>query len=475
MNILSAQFLSLSGIAKNLNVELLGEDKNFNNISIDSRSLTKGDLYIAISGDRFDGHDFIAEAMAKGAIGCVVEQSQKDNRALSQLVVKDSKLALGQIASIWAEKWKQQNTEARKVIAITGSCGKTTLKEMICSIAIQKFKAKDAVLSTIGNLNNEFGVPLTLMRLNSKHQLAIIEMGANHLQEIAYLSGLVKADIAIITNAGSAHVEGFGSLEAVAKGKGEIFSTLPEQSIAIINNDDIYANYWKSLIDKSNHKIVSFAIKNKADISAEQQTSSIEDDLYLWQVTTDEGVFSIKLPSPGKHNLANALAAIATGQLIGASITQIQQGLQQFENVSGRLEVSKKQQRFTLINDSYNANPESVKAAIDVLAAYPNKEKILVLGDMGELGKQQQQLHQQVGEYAANSQIKNLYTLGELSKHTLKGFQSSSKSTLAKSFDSISELNEYLTKIDLNDSVVLIKGSRNMAMEEVVVALEDMN
>jgi UDP-N-acetylmuramoyl-tripeptide--D-alanyl-D-alanine ligase len=480
----TADILNLTEIVEKLSAELSCSDikgkiacdsgLNFNSLSIDSRNIQPGDLYVAIRGERFDGHDFVKEAVQKGAIACVVEHKLEDINQIStekkqqivQIIVKDCKQALGKIASLWREK------HPVLLIAITGSCGKTTLKEMIVSILENKFPKQ--LLSTRGNLNNEFGVPLTLMKLNKQHKVAIIEMGANHLQEIAYLSEIAKPDIAIVTNAGNAHVEGFGSLDGVAKAKGEIYSSLSEQGYAVINNDDAYAPYWKSLINNRAEQLTTFAIENEADIT----TQKINTDQNTWMIKTPRGDFNLNLPVPGKHNVLNALAAIATCQIINVKNEHIKKGLEQFINISGRLEISNKQKYFTLINDSYNANPESVRAAIDVLASYQNGLKtILILGDMGELGKEEKKLHQQIGEYAAQKKISTLYAVGELSRNSVDGFnQYNNKQPIRQQhFDSVSSLMEQIKSIDLNGAVVLVKGSRKMAMENVVEALEKYN
>ncbi|MFK5891616.1 MAG: UDP-N-acetylmuramoyl-tripeptide--D-alanyl-D-alanine ligase, partial [Pseudomonadota bacterium] len=366
------------------------------------------------------------------------------------------------------------------VIAITGSCGKTTLKEMIVSILEKKFPRQ--VLSTKGNLNNEYGVPLTLMRLSKQHKAAVIELGANHLHEIAYLAEIAKPDIAVVTNAGNAHIEGFGSLDRVAEGKGEIYSSLSETGYAVINNDDVYAPYWKNLSHNRTQQLTTFAIKNNADVVA--NTGNVEQP--GWMVKTPKGEFILNLPIPGKHNVLNALAAIATCQLIDVSNEQIKKALEKFVNISGRLEINTRQKHFILINDSYNANPESVRAAIDVLAAYHdsnnqdriNKNKtILILGDMGELGNEGKQLHQQVGQYAAQKKISALYTVGELSCNSTDEFNKYNKkeSKIPPHYDNITSLIEQIKTIDLTGAIVLIKGSRKMAMEGVVEALEKYN
>lgn len=455
-------------VVKNAVKRIVEQGPSFSNLSIDSRSINAGDLYIAIRGDRYDGHDYVRDAMEKGAVACVVEHKIEALKQFVQLVVRDTKLALGKIASLYREK--HQIT----LVAITGSCGKTTLKEMLYSILEKKFPGR--VLSTRGNLNNEFGVPLTLMQLKQKHQAAVIEMGANHLQEIAYLAEIAKPDIAVVTNAGNAHIEGFGSQQQVAQGKGEVYLSLPEQGYAIINNDDDYASYWKNLSHIKQEKLRTFAIKNEADVIAKQLANADQD----WTAITAKGDFKLNLPVPGKHNVLNALAAIAVCQLMDVSNEQIQQGLKEFVNVSGRLEISAKQKRFTLINDTYNANPESVKAAIDVLASYLHPDKydkvktILVLGDMGELGKEGKELHQQIGEYAASKNINALYAVGNLSQYAVESFQQhiQQQHQQAKYFNNVSELKKLLVKKDFNGSVVLVKGSRKMAMESMVHVLE---
>jgi UDP-N-acetylmuramoyl-tripeptide--D-alanyl-D-alanine ligase len=458
------------------------EKQIFSRLSIDSRTLKKGDLYIAIRGERCDGHDYIKQVMEKGAIACVVDHNIDTLDKSQQIIVKDCKLALGMVAKLWLQQWKNQASQVngvtmndKKVIAITGSCGKTTVKEMLKAVLEQKQGQKNKptlVLSTQGNLNNEYGVPLTIMQLKSMHHVAIIEMGANHQQEIAYLSAIAKPDIAIITNAGSAHVEGFGSLDGVAKGKGEIYSSLNNEGIAIINNDDKYAHYWKQLVSKKKAKTMTFAINNNASFKAQ------ETDINEWHIKTPNGEFNLKLAVLGQHNVANALAVIAVGQVLQATNQQIKQGLENFKNISGRLEKSQSQKTFMLINDSYNANPDSVKAAIKILSASKMNKKVLILGDMGELGKNEISLHEQVGKYAAVQDINNFYTVGKLTKYSMDAYtdqllkENKQLNPVAKNFSTIDELIEKIETFDLKEAMVIVKGSRKMAMENVFYALE---
>jgi UDP-N-acetylmuramoyl-tripeptide--D-alanyl-D-alanine ligase len=475
-NQLMTQSLNLLEVAEKLDADICNQViaehvLGFSSLSIDSRTIKAGDLYVAIRGDKYDGHDFAKEAMDKGAVACVVEDKIDALEHYVQLVVSDTTRALGKIASIWRDKFHIT------LIAITGSCGKTTLKEMLYSILEEKFPNK--VLSTKGNLNNEFGVPLTLMQLNYNHQVAIIEMGANHLKEIAYLTEIVKPDIAIVTNAGSAHIEGFGSLEKIAQAKGELYSSLPEQAYAVINNDDKYASYWKSQSNIKKENIHTFAIENQADIVAKKNKTSSQS----WSIVTAKDEFDLKLPLPGKHNVLNAAAAVTVCKILDVSNEQIKQGLSDFKNISGRLEINKKQKQFTLINDTYNANPESVKAAIDVLVLYQSKQEktktVLIFGDMGELGDEAKKLHKQMGEYAAKKNIDVLYAVGDLSQCAFEGFQQvkqlQQQTSESKFFNNLSELNTFLMKIDFNDSVVLVKGSRKMQMEKVVDVMEKLN
>jgi UDP-N-acetylmuramoyl-tripeptide--D-alanyl-D-alanine ligase len=474
----------VAGSSELENKKLL-EEQFFTSLSIDSRTIKKGDLYIAIRGDRCDGHDYINQAIEKGAIACVVDHKIDELEQIKQIVVKDCKLALGKIASLWIQQWKELDLTGNKVIGITGSCGKTTVKEMLRAILVQEEDEQSlSVLSTQGNLNNEYGVPLTIMQLKAKHKVAIIEMGANHQQEIDYLTSIAKPNIAIVTNAGSAHVEGFGSLEGVAKGKGEIYSSLSEDGIAIINNDDKYADYWKKLVSEKKVKIITFAINNEASLRAKKigvkEKNSNGDN--QWAIKTPSGDFNLNLPVLGRHNLANALAAISVGQLMKISNRQIKNRLENFKNISGRLEKSQKQKTFILINDSYNANPESVKAAIDILSTSKASKKVLILGDMGELGNNEVSLHEQVGKYAAVQDINQFYTVGKLSKHSIEAYvnnipkDSKDKNTdfkkIAKNFGTVDDLIKSIDGFDLKEAMVIVKGSRKMAMENVFYALE---
>jgi UDP-N-acetylmuramoyl-tripeptide--D-alanyl-D-alanine ligase len=460
--------LSLAQVATQLGVELIGEDVNFSQINVNTRTLQPGDLFVAIRGDHFDAHQFIKQAAAKGACGLVVETDI--NLQLPGIIVKDTRLALGYIASLW------RSCFSLPVVAVTGSCGKTTVKEMISAIFNVRFGEK--VLSTRGNLNNEIGVPLTLMRLNNEHQVAVIEMGANHQGEIAHLVNLLQPDIAVITNCAHAHIEGFGSIDNVAKAKGEIFSSLVNTGTAIINADDEYADYWIKLcqtITKESGRqleVKTFGLNDTADVSATYHQTEAELAITL---TAEQGTATIYLHQLGKHNVYNALAATAVTLAAGCELREVKQGLESFINVSGRLEHKQGINGSLIFDDTYNANPDSVKAGIEAIHHIPGN-MIVILGDMAELGESSESIHYQLGTDLAEWELAQLYTFGQLSQATCKGFNHSRskkhKTESAHCFATKEELIKALSKEINSSSVILVKGSRSMGMESVVAAIE---
>ncbi|MBI3562683.1 MAG: UDP-N-acetylmuramoyl-tripeptide--D-alanyl-D-alanine ligase [Gammaproteobacteria bacterium] len=439
---------NLDKIATALQARVIGTATTISGISTDTRTIAQGDLFIALRGPRFDAHDFAMTAVQEGATAVLVDHPL--NVPVAQIVVDDTRLALGRLASAWRQQFKIP------VIAITGSNGKTTVKEMLAAICAQRGQ----VLATQGNLNNDIGVPLTLLRLNHGYQCAVIELGANHPNEIAYLTKLVKPDVALITNAGPAHLEGFGSLQGVALAKGEIFSGLSKNGTAIINSDDPFAAYWQGLC--IGHPLMSFGFSNTASVSASSSTSTRGAGL---QLQTPQGGIEVQLPLLGKHNVRNALAAASAALAVGCDLQDIQRGLHSMPPVKGRLQLKPGKHGSHLIDDTYNANPASLRAAVDVLSEFPS-QRFLALGDMGELGAGAEQLHHEAGVYAQAQGIDRLYTVGGLAKHAATGFGPS-----AKSFSEHSALIASLIA-DLSEQVtLLIKGSRAMHMENVVQAL----
>lgn len=428
-----------------------GSDITFTSVSNDTRNLTAGSLYVAIRGDRFDGHAFLDQAQTAGAVAAMVDQVR--DHALPQLVVGDTRIGLGRLAGAWRHQFKGM------IVGVTGSNGKTTVKEMIAAILAKRGE----VLATRGNYNNDIGLPLTLLRLKNE-KFAVIEMGANHAGEIAALTDITHPDVAVITNAGPAHLEGFGSLEGVARAKGEIYSGLNSGGIAIINADDAFASYWVSLNNK--RQCLSFGMTHHADVQGAWQATITGGEL---QVTTGKGSVHIRLPVPGRHNAMNALAAIAATSALGITLEEARTALEAFAPVKGRLNFHVTSQGARLIDDTYNANPASLKAGLQVLCDLPG-EHWLVLGDMGELGDNSLALHQSAGELAKQSGVHRLLAVGDSSRAAVDAFGEG-----ASHFPSHEALVAVLTA-ELNKNVnVLIKGSRFMRMERVVNAVTNNN
>lgn len=437
--------LNLSQIATWMNARFSGIDAPLHGISIDSRTLSKGDLYVALKGERVDGHAFIKEVENKGAVGVLV--SEDIETKLPILKVSDTVLALGQMAKHYRALLDIP------IVAVTGSCGKTTVKDMLFHI----LSCKGPTLATQGNLNTDIGVPLTLLKLNATHQYAVIEMGARKKNDIAYLMQITSPHVSILTNAGVAHVEIFGSTQGIVRAKGEIFECLDKQGVAVINQDDKQNAYWKRLL--KGQRVITFGIDNQADIMAKNITNAHFD------LITDLGTVSIQLPVLGKHNVMNALASAAGARALGISLEYIQEGLENCKASPGRLEKKKSLSGACVMDDTYNANPASVSAALAVLANCEGP-KILVLGDMKELGAEAPRLHHQMGVEAKTLGIDQVFCLGEWTPYTVEGYGSSAKHYTSKQ-DLIQALSPLLTP----ESTVLIKGSRGMKMEEIVRAL----
>lgn len=443
--------LHLAEIAPVLNARLQGADLAIAGVSTDSRQISAGDLFIALKGPNFDAHHFIAEVVAKGAIAVVVEHEIADCN-VPQLIVADTKLALGQLAALVKARL------APKAVAVTGSVGKTTVKEMMAAI----MSRIGNVLATAGNFNNEIGVPLTLLRLEPEHQYAVMELGANHLGEIAYTTSLVKPDVAMITNVAAAHLEGFGDLFGVARAKGEIYTGLSTNGLAIVPLDSEFHSYW---LQRLTHlKVHTFSMEQQsADFYAENIMLDSQG-CAGFNMHTPYGQRFIQLVLPGKHNVSNALAAAAATLALGASMTDVQLGLAAMKPVKGRINVHQPRENLRIIDDTYNANSESVKAATDLLASYTGT-RILVLGDMGELGPDARLYHEEVGIYAKQAGINQLFTLGVLSQNASEQFHAQ-----GAHFSSRQQLVAKLSPM-LNTTAevsILVKGSRSAKMELVV-------
>ncbi|VAW86422.1 UDP-N-acetylmuramoyl-tripeptide--D-alanyl-D-alanine ligase [hydrothermal vent metagenome] len=437
-----------------------GSDVFIDGICTDTRSLKKGDLFFALSGPNFDGHYFIDEAIKQGAIAAVV--SKNTTAAITTIKVNDVKHALGDMAGYWRSRFTSP------VVAITGSNGKTTVKEMIAAIMIQRGRA----LSTQGNFNNEIGVPLTLLRiLPDEDQFAVIEMGANHVGEIAYLTHLACPDVAIVTNVSDAHLEGFGSRDNIAQAKSEIFLGLREHGVAVINADDQYVDVFKK--KAAAYKTLTFGFAPNANIRATNVTTLSHDADNTFgthvELETPIGEMQFNLSLPGHHNVMNALAATTACTALNFSVENIVQGLQSMGAVTGRLEMKTGINGIRLIDDTYNANPASFRAAIAVLASGKG-HKIIVIGDMAELGKETQDLHRTVGTMAKEAHIDALYAVGDSGKVTAESFGSGG-ACFATQEELVSALKNDIKVRALEDVTVLVKGSRSSRMEKVIHAL----
>ncbi len=450
----------LSQAGRALGGRLIGSDVLFNGVSTDSRAIAPGDLFVALKGENFDGSDFIDSAVRDGAVAAMISEDQGARlkaqasplSSCTLLIVPDSsRLALGRLAAHWRAQF------TIPVVAVTGSNGKTTVKEMLASILRETAGGADAVLATKGNLNNDIGMPLTLLKLRTTHRYAVIEMGMNHTGEIHYLTRLARPDVAIVNNASGAHLAGLGSVEAVARAKGEIFAGLSANGIAVINADDEFAPLW--LEQASSHTIIEFALERAVAIHAQWRVQGYGARI---EVDTPQGSFNADLQVPGMHNVRNALAATAAAVALLVPLPVIAAGLEKFSGVSGRLQRKPALHGAVLIDDTYNANPASLRSAIKVLMQAAGK-KILVLGDMGELGNDAVRLHGEIGAEARDMGVDELFGLGELSTHTVREFGAG-----ARHFERIEDLLAALDK-DLDaDSTVLVKGSRFMRMERVV-------
>lgn len=429
--------------------DVIGQDVMFTCVTNDSRGNNLGQLFVAMKGERVDGHDFALSAIENGAAAVMV--SHEVAGLSSALLVKNTRLALGDLAAHWRSKF------SIPLAAITGSNGKTTVKEMLASILCAATGKDDQVLATVGNLNNDIGLPLTLLKLRAQHRYAVAEMGMNHFGEISYLTRIGRPTVALVNNATTAHLGGLGSVEGIAKAKGEIFEGLVADGVAVINADDAFASFWKSLA--AQHKIMTFGLQAAADVTASFKLHAEHTDISL---NTPLGEAQIKLPVAGRHNVSNALAATTVAIAMGVSLANIVSGLEGFGGVKGRLQRKTGIKGAVVIDDTYNANPASMKAAIDVLAGREG-EKLLVLGDMGELGDNAAAMHAEIGAYAKQAGVNSLYVLGELSHEMVKAFGLG-----AQHFDTPDALVWSLANRMNDFSTVLVKGSRFMQMERVV-------
>ena len=448
--------MHLSQAAEALTAPLIGEEALFTNVSTDTRTLDAGSLFIAIRGDHVDGHDFIERAVEKRAAGALVDRASglvDQTGALPLIVVDDTRLALGRLARHWRCKFPIP------VIAVTGSNGKTTVKEMIAACLRAHF-GDSQVLATAGNFNNDIGLPLTLFRLRPEHQVAVVELGMNHPGETAYLADLACPTVSLINNAQREHQEFMKDVEAVAQEHGAVITALPDNGIAIINEDDTHASYWRGLAGR--RSVLSFGTEPGAAVWAHFRLGSIASEIEL---RTAHGNASVELKAAGIHNVRNALAAVAAADAVGVPIQAAANGLAGFEPVKGRLQAKQGRKGSLILDDTYNANPDSVRTAIDVLAENPSP-KVLILGDMGEVGDQGPAFHEEIGHYARERGIDRLFGIGDLTISAVNAFGAP-----GAHFRTVEELVTAAEALLDERAVVLIKGSRFMRMERVTDAL----
>jgi UDP-N-acetylmuramoyl-tripeptide--D-alanyl-D-alanine ligase len=436
---------------------LAGADRAYTNVVSDTRQLKAGELFIALRGPNFDGNNFVAAAAAAGAAGAVVEREQ--GIGLAQIVVPDTQAALERAG----RAWRAQFTGA--LVGVAGSNGKTTAKEMTAAILSEA----GPCLATRGNLNNHIGVPLTLLRLTGAERFAVIEMGANRAGEVAHLVEVARPTVGMITNAGAEHLEGFGSLEGVARAEGEMVAGLESSATAVINADDAFAPMWRG---STRARVVTFGLASSADFSASEVAASVGSEGFStsFRLTAPIGGAAIRLNLGGAHNVANALAAAAAAASAGATLEHIVRGLAAVRAVPGRLQFRRAVGGGWLIDDSYNANPSSVRAAIEVLGTLPGR-RWLVLGDMAELGAFALEEHVRLGEFARTAGLERLYATGPLSARAAQAFGAG-----GESFADVPALARALRAAlaDAADDVrVLVKGSRFNRLERVVEAVAD--
>lgn len=441
---------TLAAVAKVLDAPLLGEDAAFGAVGTDSRSLPAGALFVALAGERFDGHEFVRAAEQRGAAGALVAADVE--AALPRVRVADTRLALGRMANAWRGNF------AVPVVAVTGSSGKTTVKELVASI----LRVRHRVCSTEGNLNNDIGVPLTLMRLAEGDEALVVELGANHAGEIGYLAGLVEPTVGIITNAGAAHLEGFGSLEGVAAAKGELLDHLPRAGTAVLNADDRFVSDWRARSRAG--QVTTFGLQRPADVTVVGMPEFDAAGSRFVLRLPDGAEAEVALPLLGMHSIANALAAAAAAHALGVGPEDIATGLGRASAVHGRLDRVRGRAGAVIIDDSYNANPSSVRAALDTLSSLPGK-RVLVLGDMAELGPTAAALHRETGEYAAG-RVDALFTIGALAARAAEGFGAGARR--CADVDAAAAALEPLLGPGVT---VLVKASRVMGLDRLVASL----
>jgi UDP-N-acetylmuramoyl-tripeptide--D-alanyl-D-alanine ligase len=442
--------MDLKDVALAIEGALHGNPVSFSGVTTDSRRVTAGDLFVALSGERFDGNAFVAEAAGRGAVAALTSREVDAGMPFPQVVVADTRAGLGRLAAHW------RNRFSLPLVALTGSNGKTTVKEMLASILAAHCGERAPVLATEGNLNNDIGVPLTLLRLRDEHRYAVVEMGMNHAGEIDYLTRLARPSVAIVNNAHRAHVGLLGSVDAIAKAKGEIYAGLGAGGIAVVNEDDAFSSLWKD--QNAGRRIVSFGLAESADVRATYEGRQV-------RIVTPADAFAVMLQVAGEHNVRNALAACAAAHALEIPPHAMQAGLAAFAGVPGRLQRRALPSGGVVIDDTYNANPESMKAAIRVLAGEPGR-RIFVMADMGELGHAAADLHAEVGVFARLQKLDGLFALGKDSAAAVEAFGEG-----ARHFVDVEPLLAAARAEVAAGATLLVKGSRFMRMERVTDAL----
>ena len=455
--------MTVGEAAAAIGAAMRGADATFDSVGSDTRALSGGELFVALRGERFDGHEFLATAKERGAAAAMVAadaESAAAGSGLPLIVVEDTRLALGRLSSQWRRRFDIP------LVAVTGSNGKTTVKEMIASV-LRAQHGDERTLATRGNLNNDIGVPLTLLRLRAGHRCAVVELGMNHPGETAYLAALAAPTVALVNNAQREHQEFMKSVADVASEHGAVFGELRPGGIAVINADDDFAGYWRSLVvgrpaAKGLVRVLDFGVDRPAQVTGRYAFTGFGSEIAL---STPAGAASVRLQVPGRHNVLNAMAAASAAIASGAGIGAVARGLESFHAVKGRMQRKPGRRGAVVVDDTYNANPDSVRAAIDVLAAHPGRT-VLVLGDMGEVGERGEAFHEEIGRYAKNKGIARLLATGPLSARAVDAFG-----------EGAAHLGEFdaLVAAALAETVagtaILVKGSRFMRMERAVAAL----
>jgi UDP-N-acetylmuramoyl-tripeptide--D-alanyl-D-alanine ligase len=437
----------LTAVAKEVRGQLVGADSEFGGVGVDTRHLARGSLFVAIRGPHFDGNDFVVDAYEKGAAGALV--SRVAEVPLAQVRVRDTRRALGGMAAAWRCSFRLP------VVAVTGSNGKTTVKELIAGI----LRVRRHVCVTQGNLNNDIGLPLTLMELDAGHEALVVELGANHAGEIDYLSGLARPTIGVITNASASHLAGFGSLAGVAAAKGELLDHLPRAGTAVLNADDAFCSEWRARARAQS--VFTYGFAASADCTVVGQPA-FEAGAARFRMRLAGGeTVDVALPLLGRHNVANALAAAAAAEAAGTSPEDIVLGLARARAVHGRMQSVRLGSVAALIDDTYNANPASVRSALDYLSGLPGK-RVLVLGEMAELGAEAAALHRQIGEYARD-RCDVLIGVGALARHSAEGFGAK-----ALSVADVAAALRAVEPLVSSETTILVKGSRVAGLDRLV-------